>query len=97
MPNIYDAAAVSREFVSVLREWLTDAEWAEMIARNKTPAYHGEICASHDFCDANMAMQAAFEKVMGREFAANTEAEDIDFPLWNAAWKMARHSALVGA
>lgn len=59
-------------------------------------------CASHDYCDANMVMLAAFEKVFGRKpdylllppealmrkDAANTP----DMNLWNEAWTKARAS-----
>ena len=92
MPNIYDVAAVSREFADVLREWLTPQEWAKMAERNRSPDYQGGICASHDFCDANMAMVEAFETVMGREF--NGDATEADFALWNAAWNHAHKGAL---
>jgi len=56
---------IADAFAAVLRDWLTADQWAEMQARNVD--YSDGVCASHDFCDANMAMAEAFETVTGRE------------------------------
>ena len=56
---------------------------AETNERNKT--YSDSACASHDFCDANMVMDAAFTAVMGRE----QDGSDPDMKLWATAWDMA--------
>ena len=58
----------------------------EVDRRNATPEYAG-ACASHDFCDANMPMAAAFEAVTGREPDVASQA---DADLWNAAWNIAK-------
>jgi hypothetical protein len=86
-------------FVGVLRQWLTAAEFAEMKRRNVT---YGQACASHDFCDANMAMWEAWLQVYGHEPTLTTDAETIEqeqrkddeIALWNAAWSMAKKRAL---
>lgn len=86
-------------FAAVLRQWLDADEIAMVRSRNATPEYsEGGSCASHDFCDANMAMDAAFKKVLGR----NSDIEDLpdgsespDIALWNAAWPIGL-AALVG-
>lgn len=72
-------------FYATLTEWLTADELAEVRRRNATPEYAG-VCASHDFCDANEAMEEAFRKVLGPVPARNEDAT----PLWNAAWTLAR-------
>lgn len=59
------------------------ANVAEANKRNKT--YSDGACASHDFCDANMVMDAAFKAVVGRE----TGDTDEDLKLWANAWDMA--------
>lgn len=82
------AERLADEFASVLRKWLTDGEFAEMKRRNEAdPAYAAGACASHDFCDANMAMEAAWRRVLGREVDAGSAA---DATLWNEAWELAR-------
>lgn len=76
---------LSAGFSNVLKEWLTAEEMAEVIRRNALPAYAG-ACASHDFCDANMAMAEAFEKIFG-EFDFSS---DIHSALFNGAWNIAK-------
>ena len=62
----------------------------EMNRRNGTPAYK-DCCASHDFCDANMVMLAAFES-LGLPDPLERLATGVapDFTLWNEAWELAR-------
>ncbi len=77
-------------FAAVLRQWLDADEIAMVRSRNASPEYAANgSCASHDFCDANMAMDAAFEKVLGRgsDIAdLDDGSESPDIALWNAAW-----------
>lgn len=54
-------------FASDLTGVLSPAEFAEMKRKNEDPAQPDGVCASHDYCDANIVMAAAFERVMGRE------------------------------
>ena len=89
---------LAAEFVAVLTEWLTPAEFAEMQRRNVTA---GEgVCASHDFCDANMAMDEAFTHALGRKpdvMDSDDGAEGRDVALWNAAWAAAMPSLTASA
>lgn len=57
--------------------------------RNASPYYAG-CCASHDFCDANMVMAAAWIATAGREFDMDSDA---DVASWNAAWGIAKRDA----
>jgi hypothetical protein len=87
-PHRSDVTSLAGAFVAVLKEWLTQDEWAEMRTRNGRSDY-SNCCASHDFCDANMAMSAAFGRAFHREPAIYDRAdgsEGDDVPLWNAAW-----------
>jgi hypothetical protein len=82
---------LASEFADVLREWLTPAEFAEMRMRNRK--YVGDtICASHDYCDSNVAMEIAFERIVGRESVMPSEGPqgEVDQALWDAAWSLAR-------
>lgn len=56
----------------------------KVIERNDAETYRG-VCHSHDFCDANMTMAAAFEAVVGRE-PIGDGVSDADLALWNSAW-----------
>jgi len=109
-------ANVACGFVEPLREYLLGDRFAELMAedisptalhtirlRNASPEYAGDICATHDFCDANMVMLEAFEQVIGREpaflegtdEAGNHSPEgDADMRLWGAAWNHAKAAHL---
>jgi hypothetical protein len=73
----------------------------EIVRRNREDYAGGASCATHDFCDANMVMLAAFEDTFGREprFLDGTNGDDayspdqyVDLHLWNNAWDMAREA-----
>lgn len=78
---------LSREFAHVLCTWLTVEEMRQVNLRNPTPAYKG-CCASHDFCDANMAMDEAFHNF---GMSLGDDPDDVHrFDLWNHAWDLAK-------
>lgn len=79
---------LAHEFSRVLREWLTDDEMEQVIERN-AEVDDPRVCASHDFCDANMAMYEAFERVMGHPIDTRKKA---DVAMWDKAWNMAKAS-----
>lgn len=73
-------------FAGVLKEWLTDAEW-KAVARRNAAEPDPNVCHSHDFCDANMAMDEAFTIVLRRHARP---VEEADAELWNEAWNLAK-------
>ena len=79
--------ALARSFAKVLQEWLTWEEMQIVITRNELSSYRG-CCASHDFCDANMAMDEAFRR-LGTPFEFGNNLHDT---LWNAAWHIAKQN-----
>jgi hypothetical protein len=81
-----NARHIAQLHVATLREWFTQSEWVTMCARNAAPDRREGVCHSHDFCDANDSMAAAFKRVMGRDIDGDNEA---DCALWNAAWEIA--------
>jgi hypothetical protein len=90
----HQITAIAEAFGEVMRQWLTPAEFTEMKRRNETEAaYAGGACASHDFCDANMAMAEAFDHVMGRQPTSDegdVAQSEADCALWNDAWNLSR-------
>jgi hypothetical protein len=67
---------------------LSEDEFSEMKRLNETdPDYADGACASHDFCDANMAMAPAVTQVMGWEPDVSSEE---DAAIWSDAWELAR-------
>lgn len=85
LPNFILPHALALAFVMLLHADLSAEQWQEMRRRNAT--YGAGVCASHDFCDANMVMAPAFEEVMGREIDLQS---DSDLALWSQAWDIAK-------
>lgn len=85
-PNDETVQLVAEEFAIELRELLT-AEQMEEVVEHDDP----NTCKSHDFCDANMVMDAAVESVTGTPFDLETSAEESnnETALMNRAWDRA--------
>lgn len=90
-PDTAEQAKLAAKFAEVLHEWLSPADMREVVARNLSSDYDN-ACASHDFCDANMAMDEAFTKTQGREIelGEGTRQSRADVALWNGAWAIAK-------
>lgn len=77
---------LAREFSRQLLKDIGELKLGRVIERNVTYAKdhpNDSICASHDFCDPNMVMAAAFKRL-------GFDTKDVS--LWNAAWDMAKAS-----
>ena len=83
---------MAERFADLLAEEIGPDKFERIKALNRTPEYASPICASHDFCDANMVMAQAFEEVAGHAPEANSES---DADIWNAAWDHARQKGLI--
>lgn len=82
-------AQLADRFAATLRAWLTPAQWAAMVEANGRPRLG---CASHDYCDANMAMDQAFRDLGLGALLDVEEMADATVDLFNAAWRhAARH------
>lgn len=83
-------------FRRVLRSWLTEAELIEIDARNEQEPEDSNVCHSHDFCDANMAMHGAFSLALHREMVLDSESDEgeRDRMLFNDAWEVAKAEGL---
>ena len=82
------AATLAHRFAGNLLIEIGMNKLREVVARNAVET-RKDVCHSHDFCDANMTMAAAFEEVTGRDPLANGETADEDIAMWNAAWARA--------
>lgn len=81
--------ALAEAFVKQLREQLTAEQFAEVVALNGIEL-NPDVCHSHDFCDANMVMDAAF-KAFGIDPMEYGYTEEDGMSqevcgLWNSAW-----------
>jgi hypothetical protein len=85
---------LARAFVRRLLHTLTPAEVAEVRQRNV--GYPSHSCASHDFCDSNDVMFAAFVETHGREPLLDQDGSTRcdDEETWNRAWAVAKRDYL---
>jgi hypothetical protein len=86
MTNINTKILLAREFGSLIQEALSRSEFQAVIDRNKNEE-SDSVCHSHDYLDANMYMDEAFQAVMLREIDLDSES---DTELWNDAWSIAK-------
>lgn len=93
---------VAEQFVLVARE---DLEERELVGADYANTFHGrdDTCALHDYVDANMVMNEAFERVARDEvedpelvptvsdMVTGVGAEaDLARSIWNSAWDVAQ-------
>lgn len=81
------AQAVARSFIRGLASAIGSKNLRTVAARNAVGSPN--VCASHDFCDANVYMSAAFTRVVGHEIDLQSDA---DGALWDAAWDCAKRA-----
>lgn len=74
---------VAKAFSKLLAEDLGEETMRQVVERNRTPEYR-DVCASHDFCDANEVMTEAME-AHGLDPFKNVD-------LWSAAWDEAKQN-----
>lgn len=74
---------LANAFSAHVRSVLAD-DLPEILKRNAT--YPAGTCATHDFCDANEIMAAAWKEVMGTEVDVG---DDEQSAVWSAAWNLA--------
>lgn len=85
--------ALAERFSKVLRAWLTPEQMNEVRRRNgEADAVGSSACHSHDFCDANMAINEAWASIYGADFLdmADVPGGDRHTGLLNRAWDLAR-------
>jgi hypothetical protein len=86
-------SAIARRFADHLRESLSPEQWREMRLVNRGHTTD-KICASHDYCDANMPMDEAFQEIIGHEIDCSSDTET---GIWNRAWDLAKERFLTAA
>ena len=79
---------IAADFSRRIRDYLTPEQMSAVISRNNSET-NPNICHSHDHCDANAMMAAAFEQVSGQPLDLQSDSDD--FISW-AAWGTAKSS-----
>lgn len=103
-PNSADVEKLAAAFVEQCKAQFSQDELDCIRARNRRHAKAGnpDVCATHEFADANMIMLDAFEDAFQRKPAildetASVEAHNADASLWGAAWDKAKADYLTDA
>ena len=76
------AHQIADKFDAVLRTWLTAEDYEKMCAENRKET-DPNICHSHDFCDANVAMSQA-SSTYGGQIADGSLGDDD----WDVIWDL---------
>jgi hypothetical protein len=81
----------------MIEEDFSAGQLATVRIRNVT--YSANACATHDFCDANMVMAAAFEEVVGRAMVMDDShpEQEAEHRMWGDAWGWAKSTHLTDA
>ncbi len=84
-----DTEKIAREFSRILLEWVGEKNMKTIIDQNFDEE-NNSICHSHDFTDANMAMEQALVNngYLEEDIIKNGKVIDI----WDAAWTMAKEN-----
>lgn len=85
---VADRETLAKEFSKILAGWMTPEQQQTVIERNKAET-NASICHSHDFCDANQAINDAM-KVTGIEWDGQN---DFHNTLTDAAWQIAKENS----
>jgi hypothetical protein len=79
---------IARAFIAEFQASHSAQQCTEVDARNAAEESEN-VCHSHDFCDANMVMDAAWLSLFGRSMCDHADQEAAT-ALWNAAWDRAK-------
>lgn len=95
-----ETEALAEAFIRILRETLGDETYAKVVALNAAEL-NPDVCASGDFCDSNMVMDAAFREFGIDPCEYGRVDEDDGMPqevcdLWNAAWDRGKELMQLG-
>ena len=85
--SIEEKIGLAQVFSEKVQETLTAAQFREAVYLNKVDGPHSPVCHTHDYCDANMLMAAAWEDFFGQ---APDVASEADAAIWNEAWAIAK-------
>ena len=94
-----DSRVIGLYFVEALNKDLTRKEMVSIAKKNTT--YGDAVCATHDYCDANVYMDRALRRFYGcdldglsrRTYVKNEEREGMSSAaceIWGMAWRYAK-------
>jgi hypothetical protein len=80
---------IAKAFSTILKQWLTVQEMAQVVELTKKET-DPLICHTGDFCDSNMAMQAAMVQLGVMPEDDEEDADEALMSLWNGSWDLAK-------
>lgn len=93
MAQEFDAQQLSSEFAASLLVCIGQENFDEVVRRNVAMGLYSNVCASHDFCDANMIMAQAMKRLAPSLDDAKIFEDSSLVALWNEAWGLAKRGA----
>jgi len=93
--RLIEAGKVAKAFSQKLQEEIGREKVLQVVDVNRgrrAANPKDSSCASHDFCDANMAMDAAMRETLGLEEYQMMEDDSGLDRVWNTAWDVAREN-----
>ena len=87
MITINEKIGLAKVFGEKVQEALTTTEFRAAVDANKSDEPNSPVCHTHDYCDANMLMHAAWLDFFGQEPDVSS---DDDTLIWNEAWSIAK-------
>jgi hypothetical protein len=92
-PRHPKVSSLGNKFIEIIQSWLTDDELAQVDTINES-GQSDNSCATHEFCDSNMAMLAAWQS-FDPSFMGDGDEREIphmspdEVDTWNEAWEYA--------
>ena len=85
--TIHEKIGLAKLFGEKVQEALSVAEFRAAVDANKSEGPQSGVCHTHDYCDANMLMAAAWQEFFGSEPDVSKEEDTL---IWNDAWEIAK-------
>lgn len=89
--QMIDEGAVAREFARGLRDEIGATDYDSVVRAVRSQGEDEGWCPSHDYCDANVVMMAAIERVTGLDYSAFADLEGYE-DTWGRCWNSWRTS-----
>lgn len=88
--TIHEKIGLADLFSERVKTLLDRAQFNAVLDRNGHDGPGSSVCHTHDFCDANMLMAAAWQEFFGSPVPLGDDWTDEDAEVWNDAWAIAK-------
>lgn len=77
---------IAQRFNELVRHYVGEAKWRKIVTDNE-PRMFSDVCATHDYCDANVFMDQAIKDVL--KIRCRNINDDGFIATWSSAWSVA--------